>query len=603
MMRRYFHSLALASLALIPLGALPRLSSITGDRHEGVAIQQRMHGYLHTRGSQIVDRHGNEVRLTGVSWFGMETENFAPFGLDKRSLDDIMADVSRMGFTVVRLPFSNQFFEPASKPVSIDYSLNPDLQGLQGLALMDKVVESAGAHNLRVVLDRHRPDAKGQSELWYTEMYSETRWISDWQMLAAHYRNNATVVAVDLHNEPHGMASWGTNDLRTDWRLAAERAGNAVLAENPHLLVLVEGVEMVNGDRYWWGGNLSAAGKYPVRLRVPHQLVYSTHDYPSTVTAHPWFQQANYPANLPGLWDSHWGYLMERNIAPVVVGEFGTKNQTASDQEWLASLVHYMGKKRLSAIYWSLNPNSDDTGGIFRDDWQSVEQAKLSAIAPMLDAQRTGAREEEPSQDEGPPEPTHTTTAAAVPVERVSAHVSGSATAERDETPVAVRSAMLSAAAEAAARAMAGSSGRETAVAMSSGAEQRVNSGAAHISVQPIVSRQSGPWWGELQLAIKNSAPITAMRAVLRVHRDPGVKPAGQYTNFWGGMVLQDTRDEEGFITYTYELRPGATVGAGGQWLVAAQYGGNGVPRLTSADEWAIEATAGGNTQSFSGHF
>jgi endoglucanase len=84
------------------------------------------------------------------------------------------------------------------------------------------------------------------------------------------------VIGVDLHNEPHGQATWGSEDPATDWRLAAERAGNAILEVNPNLLIIVQGDEQVQGDWYWWGGNLLGAREQPVRLNSPDRLVYST---------------------------------------------------------------------------------------------------------------------------------------------------------------------------------------------------------------------------------------------------------------------------------------------------------------------------------------
>ena len=54
-------------------------------------------------------------------------------------------------------------------------------------------------------------------------------------MLAQRYASNPAVIGADLHNEPHGSATWGDGNPATDWRLAAERAGNAILAANPEL--------------------------------------------------------------------------------------------------------------------------------------------------------------------------------------------------------------------------------------------------------------------------------------------------------------------------------------------------------------------------------
>src|SRR6185295_1233823 len=112
------------------------------------------------------------------------------------------------------------------------------------------------------------------------------------------------------------------------------------------------------------GGNLKAAGAKPVTLNVPHQLVYSTHDYPASVAGQPWFGDPTYPANLPAIWDDRWGYLVKGDVAPVLVGEWGTLYQTTSDQQWMAALAQYMGDNGVSFTYWCLNPDSGDTGGI-----------------------------------------------------------------------------------------------------------------------------------------------------------------------------------------------------------------------------------------------
>ena len=42
------------------------------------------------------------------------------------------------------------------------------------------------------------------------------------------------------------------------------------------------------------------------------------------------------------MWKKLWGYLIEENTAPVIVGELGTKFQTLTDEMWLSSLVTYL---------------------------------------------------------------------------------------------------------------------------------------------------------------------------------------------------------------------------------------------------------------------
>src|SRR5712691_11901137 len=186
-------------------------------------------GPLRTDGGNIVDAAGNVVRLTGVNWFGLETSTFAPQGLWARSMNDMLDQIVQAGFNTIRLPYSDQLFDSSSIPNGIDFQKNADLEGLTGPQIMDQVIQRAGERNLKVILDRHRPTAAGQSELWYTDHTSEQRWIDDWVMLANRYRGNPTVIGADLHNEPHGPATWGDGNPLTDWQAAAERAGNAVL--------------------------------------------------------------------------------------------------------------------------------------------------------------------------------------------------------------------------------------------------------------------------------------------------------------------------------------------------------------------------------------
>src|SRR5438105_14865238 len=113
-----------------------------------------------------------------------------------------------MRYNTVRLPYSNQLIDQNSKPTGIDYGKNSDLKGLQGLQLMDKIIDYATSIGLHIILDQHRPDANGQSSLWYTSAYPETKWIADWQMLANHYKGHSLVIGADLHNEPRAPACW-----------------------------------------------------------------------------------------------------------------------------------------------------------------------------------------------------------------------------------------------------------------------------------------------------------------------------------------------------------------------------------------------------------
>jgi endoglucanase len=373
-------ALAATALALAVAFSFPGLGKMAAIGEPSVK-QVGARPPLHAEGGRIVDAHGQEVVLTGVNWFGLETGTFAPHGLWTRNWQQMLDQMAGAGFNTLRLPFSNELFAPASLPNGIDFGKNPDLAGLTGAQIMDKVVDGATARGMMVILDRHRPDSQAQSNLWYTDHVSEQTWIDDWVMLAKRYRHNPLVIGADLHNEPHGEATWGDGNVKTDWRLAAERAGNAVLAANPDWLVFVEGVESHDGDGYWWGGNLSGAAAHPVRLKDRAKLVYSAHDYSPKVFQQSWFSHPDFPANMPSLWSRMWGYLVAHKQAPLLLGEFGGRS-VGDDPEgiWQRSLLTYLKEHRISYTYWSWNPDSGDTGGILTDDWTTIHADKLAML-------------------------------------------------------------------------------------------------------------------------------------------------------------------------------------------------------------------------------
>ncbi len=345
---------------------------------------------LSTRGANIVDAKGNTVLLQGVNWFGMETETHAPHGLWKRDYKDMLLQIKNLGYNLIRLPYSVEALR--SPEVSgIDFSIgsNRELENKTSIEIMDAIVEEAQRQGLLILLDSHRLNDKRIPELWYGDGYSEADWINTWLQLAQRYKNQTNVIGADLKNEPHGKASWGTDDLATDWRLAAERAGNAIGNINPDWLIVVEGVENnVPGQKlanHWQGGNLEGVLHYPVRLSQRNKLVYSPHEYGPGVYDQPYFSDKNFPQNLLHRWQIGFHYISSQNRAPIFVGEFGGRlTHSKIEAIWLQKFVKYIKEKNLSFAVWSWNPNSEDTGGILLDDWKNVDLPKQQLISQLL---------------------------------------------------------------------------------------------------------------------------------------------------------------------------------------------------------------------------
>lgn len=333
---------------------------------------------------RIVDSQGQVVQLRGINWFGFETTDHVVHGLWARNWKSMVDQMRDLGFNAVRLPLCPDTLR-GSTPATIDYGLNADLAGLDSLALLDAVVQYLDAQGMYVLLDHHRPDCRAISELWYTPQYSESRWIADLTTLAQRYGARPRVIGVDLKNEPHGAATWGTGNPATDWNTAAERAAAAVVRVAPHWLVFVEGIQdnpsCSTNDRSFWGENLEPLACTP--LSIPRdRLVLSPHTYGPDVFDQPYFRDPTFPANMAAIWDRRFGQFAGAGHA-VVLGEFGGKYGEGDprDVAWQDALVDYLIAKGIrGGFYWSWNPNSGDTGGVLDDDWTSVRTDKLALL-------------------------------------------------------------------------------------------------------------------------------------------------------------------------------------------------------------------------------
>ena len=350
-------------------------------------------GYWHTSGNRILDSNNQVVRIAGINWYGFETTDQIAHGLWAQDYHTILTTIKNNGYNVIRMPYSNQMVENPIVPTNLAFTgsagnINTDLRGLNALQVMDKIITTAGAIGLRVILDNHRSEAGNSAEqngLWFTSTFPESAWINDWVTMTNRYSSfrdpsgNPIVIGMDLRNEPHlnvsGAATgacW-TGDTASagcpatnakNWPAAATRAGNAVLAANSNLLVIVEGAECYNGDCDWWGGNLEGVATNPVTLSVANRLVYSPHDYGPDLFQQSWFNSSTTFASLSANWNKFWSYISANGTAPIWVGEFGTTNTSSDIQssvagsqgQWFQSLVNFLqNNPDLGWTYWALN--------------------------------------------------------------------------------------------------------------------------------------------------------------------------------------------------------------------------------------------------------
>jgi endoglucanase len=327
--------------------------------------------------------NGKLVTIRGVNYFGLETETMCPHGLWSVSLDDVLDLIDEWGFNAVRVPFSLDLaLDLSQMPASINYAANPDLQGKTCGEVMDALVAGCAKRGLLVMPDLHRiSKAGGIPEVMWLET-DEQKLHQAWTNVVTRYKECWNVFAADLVNEPHGRATWGSGD-KTDWRLAAERLGATVLKANPRLLVFVEGVDRsTSGFDAFWGGTIEGCTAAPIRLPVPNKVVFSPHVYGPDVFMQSYFSVKDFPANMPMIWDKHFGFAVAKQDYAICIGEFGGKAKVGSlDFTWQKAIVEWLRiKKSIGSFYWCVNPNSHDTHGLLLDDWKTPESGKLELL-------------------------------------------------------------------------------------------------------------------------------------------------------------------------------------------------------------------------------
>ena len=407
--RRLFPALAGAVAAMLTAATLAVAAVSAPAAHAATGA-----GYWHTSGNQILDSSGNPVKIAGINWYGFETTDEVAHGLYDQDYQTIINDIASLGYNTIRIPFSNQMVEDPIVPSAISYynsggPINTDLEGLNSLQILQKIVDYAGQEGLKVILDDHRSEAGNSAEangLWYTSTYTNQDWINDWVTLATMFANDPTVIGFDLRNEPHTPAgdaydqgaTWGTGDPSTDVRLAYEAAGDAILNVDPNALIFCEGIgeypdssSATGYDATWWGGDLQGVAQYPVVLTSPGHVVYSAHDYGPDEYQQTWFNSSTTTSSLDAVWDKFWGYIPQDGIAPLWVGEFGTGNEAAdvsdstpgSQGQWFSSLVSYIQANNLDWTYWALN--GEDSYGLLDNNYDptpalAAKQADLASI-------------------------------------------------------------------------------------------------------------------------------------------------------------------------------------------------------------------------------
>jgi len=303
--------------------------------------------------------------------------------------------------------------------------------------------------------DANRENYQYKKENYYCnqgeDAYDVNKWLADIHTLAKLPKQLGikNILGIDCFNEPFKY-SW------SDWADLAKLCYDAIAAEDDDLIAVVEGVSGSHetatvgvsdpepfGDldvNPNWGENLYGQQFDPIQI-PKDRLCFSPHTYGPAVYVQKQFvdqskaacvgleddaagkakcalvverSNAKAVALLRKGWDQHFGYLADQKFC-VITGEFGgfkgwpanpVKPSAATvwahlpsnvryDWEWQNIYVDYLKSKGMTDFtYWSINPESGDTGGLYNHAyslsnesgwgvWQGLDAEKAAMLGGL----------------------------------------------------------------------------------------------------------------------------------------------------------------------------------------------------------------------------
>ncbi|MBN2442523.1 MAG: cellulase family glycosylhydrolase [Spirochaetales bacterium] len=244
----------------------------------------------------------------------------------------------------------------------------------------------------------------------YSCDYTVSQWQADLRDLAGLGQSIGcdNVMAIEIFNEPWDY-TWA------EWRSLIDQAYSTINSVNSNILIMAGGIsnkaqnltiEVPHGDETTnpnWGENLFEAGDNPPTM-PKNRLVYVPHTYGPSVFVQMQFMDPSQPecegkegdeagdlrCNIvinPTLlnqgWEEHFGYLKDLGYA-LSINEWGGNPKWPDgaeermqdrwgwlpdktvDWQWQEALVDYLIAEGIcDSCYWSINPESGDTGGLY----------------------------------------------------------------------------------------------------------------------------------------------------------------------------------------------------------------------------------------------
>ncbi|OQR90486.1 5A endo-1,4-betaglucanase [Thraustotheca clavata] len=379
--------------------------------------------YLSIEGSiyAMKDDVAVDITIKGVNWFGMETMDAVPDGLDvnQTTLFEIISFLNRNQFNSVRLPLSiyHLYHNTVPNPSKWSSKLNRAIDGSSYMTMLQSIISALGSQNISVMLDLHNLSPVETGGLWYSNavpLNMTLEAINNLNVLCTDDYWN--VLGVDLKNEPFA-AVWNSNNRNVSWVNGIETLGNAVLNSCSSWLSFIQGVPGehildMNDTTYlysdWHGSGFNMNTSQLTSLSSQNKLVFAPHYYaPSTEPKSFFYEQFINETNFIELDDATLFDMVTATMitmlptnGTIVLGEFGGLYGTNDSHPFKTTtrvidfVIAIASMQLVGGYLWSLNPNSlynfnpGQTSpyieyGLLQNSWLEANVELLDALTPL----------------------------------------------------------------------------------------------------------------------------------------------------------------------------------------------------------------------------
>jgi aryl-phospho-beta-D-glucosidase BglC (GH1 family) len=306
---------------------------------------------LSIKGSKIIDESNKEVFLRGYNignWMNLENflmgyagteqqfrgllekyggkekkDYFFESFMEKSVSEKDLKFLRGMGCNVLRVPFNYRYFESDDKP----FRFSP-----KGFKHLDWLVEKCKEIGIYVILDLHSAQGyqntdwhcdNSTGETFYKKPGEQARMIELWKFVADHYKDEETVCAYELINEP---SAHGEEEAKALDKLYIDTTRAIREVDKKHIIML--------------DGNMFGKNFEGFSAPFDDKLIYSVHCYSDAGHL-----EMRYPGDFETIvydkgslelaLDERTKFIREHKV-PCLVGEFGIRGNApkyAEDRE------------------------------------------------------------------------------------------------------------------------------------------------------------------------------------------------------------------------------------------------------------------------------